>query len=97
MTIETMLTAEAKDIKAIVLVCKECGASQGFDPATWNGGLPYGCPNCPGARQWQQTGAAKIVESLTAALRELDKQVELPFQIRLQFDVSTVAGFTRNR
>jgi len=88
MTLERMLTAEARDVKAVLLVCK-CGSIQGYDPATWNGSIAYGCPNCPGARQWPAEVARKHVESLLTALRDLAQAEELPFEIRLQFDFLT--------
>jgi hypothetical protein len=89
MTLERILTAEAQDVKAVVLVCKACGTIQGYDPIKWNGSLAYGCPNCPGARQWKEGPAYPSVESLLTSLRKIGETETLPFEIRLQFKALT--------
>lgn len=87
---ERTLTAEVQDIKAILLVCKNCGSIQGYNPATWNGALTYGCPNCPKARGWSNETVRPNVEALITSLREIAKVIEdLPFEIRLKFDSLT--------
>ena len=86
MTLERTATAEAQDVKAVWLVCKECGTVQGYNPATWKGSLIRCCGNCPSARQWHESVGRQQVEALLTALQELSKQTDLPFEIRLQFD-----------
>jgi hypothetical protein len=87
MTVEKKLTAEAKDVRAIVVICKTCGFSQGFNPKSWNGALPHCCPNCPGSRNWPQTPSREHVEALGKILVKLaEEDQSSPFEVRLQFD-----------
>lgn len=87
MTIEKRITAEVGDVRSVIIVCKECGFSQGFSPKKWNGSLPYSCPNCPDSRKWPETGARQLVETLGSTLGKLaDMEKGSPFKIQLQFD-----------
>ena len=87
MTVKTQFAGELKDIRAVAFVCRKCGASQSFNPATWNGVVPLACPNCPNAKNWPEISRESI-DQFSLILSQIVKASEgLPFHITVTFDM----------
>ena len=92
MTVEKKLSVQLTDIKSVAFVCKECGAAQSFNPATWHPEvIPHQCPNCSGARNWGASGERRLLveifaKSLTQVIEATKTSDKLPFDLILSFD-----------
>jgi hypothetical protein len=88
MTLSRGLSGEITGIRPIEFVCKKCGTTVSFDPATWNTIVPSRCGNCPSAFTWTPT-TDKRVRQFAVLLTQLVKAEKdpTPFEIRLDFDL----------
>jgi len=87
MTVEKHWSMTPKDIKRIILVCKNCGATIGYKPQQWKY-VPVKCSNCP-ADVGEMHPASADYTYLNVLRETLAKAIqnENPFfEVRFEFD-----------
>jgi hypothetical protein len=87
MTIENRLSVTPKDIRRIVLVCRKCGATIGYEPRQWKY-VPTKCSNCPAGEMHPASSALAHLNALRDTLVKLIESENDFFEVRFELDNS---------
>lgn len=85
MTIENRLSVTPKDIKRIILICKKCRASIGYEPDKWSH-VQAKCGNCLNGEMHPAGADYAHLNSLRESLEKIIKDENPFFEVRFEFN-----------